>query len=382
MSFSLMIGLGALLGHLYLYRRLVRHVAPSLAWRRAIGALLATMTVVLVLRGQLQRLGGAIAEVYPWIAYGWLALAVCMLVALATGDLVRLGVAVHSRVRPSSPPIDAARRDFLARTLPRGIAVGGGLLAGYGVYRAFTAPEITELAVHVPKLPSALDGLSIVQLTDVHVGPFIGRRFIDTLVAEANAQRPDVVVVTGDLVDGSVDRLGHAVAGLAALRARYGTFFVTGNHDDYSGADAWCAFLETLGIHVLRNRRVEIGDSRSSLDLVGVDDWGGRRRGAKGYDLDAALADRDPDRAAVLLAHQPTNFEVAAERGVDLQISGHTHGGQIFPLTAFIGLGWTYSRGLYHHADSSIYVSRGCGFWGPPARVGSPPEIAKLVLTA
>jgi predicted MPP superfamily phosphohydrolase len=137
------------------------------------------------------------------------------------------------------------------------------------------------------------------------------------------------------------------------------------------------------GFQVLRNRAVQVGDAGGTFDLVGVDDWsGGRRRGKKGYDLDLALQGHTPDRAAVLLAHQPANFEVAARRGIDLQISGHTHGGQLFPMTMLLGLEWKYTAGLYKQDSSHLYVSRGCGFWGPPMRIGSPPEIVKLVLTA
>jgi predicted MPP superfamily phosphohydrolase len=206
---------------------------------------------------------------------------------------------------------------------------------------------------------------------------------MDALVQQANALRPDLFAITGDLVDGDVHTLGGAVSALAGLKSRYGSFFVTGNHDYYSGDDEWTAFLQSLDIQVLRNRHVRIGDAGASLDLVGVDDWsGGRWRNKKGYDLDRALQGRDPDRAAVLLAHQPANFTVAAERGMDLQVSGHTHGGQLVPMTLFIGLAWEHSAGLYRHGDSHIYVSRGCGFWGPPMRIGSPPELVKLVLTA
>lgn len=256
-------------------------------------------------------------------------------------------------------------------------------MAAYGSWRAFAPPEVIELAVKVPKLPRALDGLSIVQLSDIHVGHFIQRKFMDELVRRANGLRPDVVAITGDLVDGDVPTLGQSVAALRNLEARFGSFFVTGNHDYSSGDEAWTEFLETMGIQVLRNRHVRLGDSGGTLDLAGVDDWsGGRRRGKQGYDLDRALAGRDPARAAVLLAHQPANFKIAAERGVDLQLSGHTHGGQLFPMTSFIGLIWEHSAGLYRHGDAHIYVSRGCGFWGPPMRVGSPPEIVKVVLTA
>lgn len=394
--FSLLIGGGGLLGHLYLYGRLVRSLAPAGPRRLVLGGFLVLMTVLLLLRRTIRDLGGEIATAYEVLAYGWIAIALCMVVALVAGDLARLALALHGRLRGSAtsaaPPLHMdddeqgvplpERREFLAGAVPWGVVTTGSVMAGYGISRAFIPAEISEVAVRVPKLPASLEGLSIVQLTDIHVGPFIGRRFIDRLVEQANELRPDVLVVTGDLVDGSVAELGGAVEGLAALRARYGTFFVTGNHDYYSGDEAWCRFLEGLGLSVLRNRRVPIGDAGGTIDLVGVDDWsGGRRRGRTGYDLDAALVGRDPERAAVLLAHQPANFETAVARGIDLQISGHTHGGQIFPMTELVGLGWTYSRGLYRHRDSHIYVSRGCGFWGPPARVGSAPEIAKLVLT-
>jgi predicted MPP superfamily phosphohydrolase len=136
-----------------------------------------------------------------------------------------------------------------------------------------------------------------------------------------------------------------------------------------------------MGIQVLRNRRVTLGDGAggASIDLAGVDDWGQRRTG-RGYDLDAALSGRDPDRGLVLLAHQPSNFDEAAARGAGLQLSGHTHGGQVFPLTALVGFAWPYATGHYERNGSHIYVSRGNGFVGPPMRVGSPPEIVKLTL--
>lgn len=217
----------------------------------------------------------------------------------------------------------------------------------------------------------------------MHLGSFIGHRFLQMLVDAANAQRPDLVVITGDLVDGSVAELGGVVATLAGLRSRFGTHFVTGNHEYESGESAWAHHLDRLGMTVLRNRRVAIGDRGGSIDLVGVDDWsGGKRRGRPGYDLDAALAGRDPARAAVLLAHQPENFEVATARGIDLQSSGHTHGGQVFPMSRLVSLRYPYDRGHFRREGGHLYVSRGCGFWGPPSRIDSPPEIVKLVLTA
>ncbi len=388
-SFSLLIGLGAVLGHLYLYRRLVRQLVHGRLPRLLALAVLVLMTCVLGFRRTvLDRLPEAATGIVTMATYSWMGVALCLVLALLALDVGRVLFAVVRRVRPAAPvpvppSVDEDRRHFLTRTLAGGAFVAGGGLATYGSWRAFSPPVVTELAVKIPKLPKALDGLSIVQLTDIHVGPFIQRRYMDALVQQANALRPDLFAITGDLVDGDVHTLGGAVSALAGLKSRYGSFFVTGNHDYYSGDDEWTAFLQSLDIQVLRNRHVRIGDAGASLDLVGVDDWsGGRWRNKKGYDLDRALQGRDPDRAAVLLAHQPANFTVAAERGMDLQVSGHTHGGQLVPMTLFIGLAWEHSAGLYRHGDSHIYVSRGCGFWGPPMRIGSPPELVKLVLTA
>ena len=172
---------------------------------------------------------------------------------------------------------------------------------------------------------------------------------------------------------------------LAGLQARYGVYFVTGNHEYYSGAAAWVEHLGKLGIRVLRNERVAIGDPGASIDLAGIDDW--RSAGmvpGHGPDLSAALAGRDPDRSLVLLAHQPRGVEEGAKAGVELQVSGHTHGGQIFPFTLATALVYPYLHGLYPVREgngSQIFVSRGTGYWGPPMRLGSPPEIARVVLT-
>ncbi|WP_224249627.1 metallophosphoesterase [Hyalangium gracile] len=390
-SFSLLILLGATLGHIYLYRRLVWTTVRSLALRLLVLAVLVLMTLAMINRRRLgDFLPEGVAETASVATYTWMGVALFLVLALLAVDLTRGVLTVGRRLRrPAAaseplpqPVVDEERRRFLARTVAGSAAFLGTGMAAYGSWRAFAPPLVTELAIRIPKLPRALDGLSIVQLTDIHVGAFIQRRFMDELVQRANALRPDLVAVTGDLVDGDVATLGPAVAALGNLKARFGRFFVTGNHEYISGEDPWVEFLQTLDIQVLRNRRVSIGDAGGSLDLVGVDDWsGGRRRGRPGYDLDRALEGRNPDRAAVLLAHQPSNFRVAAEQGVDLQISGHTHGGQLFPMTAFIGMIWEHSAGLYRHGASHIYVSRGCGFWGPPMRFGSPPELVKLVLT-
>jgi hypothetical protein len=190
-----------------------------------------------------------------------------------------------------------------------------------------------------------------------------------------------MIVITGDLVDGSVEELAQHVAPLADLRSQYGTYFVTGNHEYYSGVDQWCAYLTNIGVHVLRNERVSITNSSDeSFDLAGVDDWSSRRFPAE--DLDTALAGRDPDKTLILLAHQPAAAHVAAAQGVDLQLSGHTHGGQIWPFNYLVPLQQPYTQGLYRHGNTQtqVYVSAGTGFWGPPMRLGTSAEITLITL--
>ncbi|AKQ65899.1 ICC-like protein phosphoesterase [Myxococcus hansupus] len=372
-------------GHVYLYRRLVRDVTQRHRLRRAGQVLFAV--------GFAGALGArAIGSVLPSetarrlgiVFLAWIGLVLYLLMFTLAVDLLRAAVAWRARRTERTEP-DAPASPERRALLGQGLAVSAGLagasVSSYGNWRAFHPPDVRDIPVRLPNLPRALEGLTLVQLTDIHIGGVIQRRFIDELVSRTNALKPDLIAITGDLVDGSVDALGTFAGGLGKLSARYGTFFVTGNHDYYSGANAWVAFLEGLGIQVLRNRSVSIGDAGASFQLAGVDDWSAHRMGERGYDLDAALRDVRPDQASVLLAHQPSNFDEVARRGVGLQVSGHTHGGQMFPGNLVGDLIWgDRNAGLSRTNDSLIYVSRGCGFVGPPMRVGAPPEIARLVL--
>jgi predicted MPP superfamily phosphohydrolase len=192
-----------------------------------------------------------------------------------------------------------------------------------------------------------------------------------------NATQPDLVAVVGDLVDGSVADLGRAAEPLAELRARHGSYFVTGNHEYFSGADAWVEHVRELGLVPLRNDRVEL----AGFDLAGVDDVAGEREG-QGPDFARALGDRDRTRASVLLAHQPVVIHDAVRHGVDLQLSGHTHGGQLWPGNLIADLANPTLAGLERYGDTQLYVSRGAGAWGPPVRVGAPSDITIVELAS
>jgi predicted MPP superfamily phosphohydrolase len=379
--------------HWYLWLRLVRDPAVGDPWRRILAIAFVALTLALPAGILALRLAPRpLDRIVPIAAFTWLGLAFLLFVAVLALDLARLAAQAASllvelaRARPD-PPEDPARRLFVARALA-GTAVAATAGISALAFRSATGPaEVTEVPVRLERLPGALSGLSIAQITDLHVGPTIGERHVRRIVEQVNAMRADVVAITGDLVDGSVRELGAAVGHLGRLQARRGVYFVTGNHEYYSGVGPWLQELSRLGIRVLRNERVEIGDAGASLDLAGVHDWSTRRLdGDHRQDLDRALAGRDPDRALVLLAHQPRGIGEAVRAGVELQISGHTHGGQIVPFNLLVRTVYPYVRGLHRHEEEGragqIFVSRGTGYWGPPLRLGSPPEIAKIVLTA
>ena len=259
--------------------------------------------------------------------------------------------------------------------------VGGlGLTILYGIVRA-QRPTVVRVSAPVTGLHPALAGFRIVQLSDVHVDAAMATSFLDAVVARVEELEPDMVVITGDLVDGSVEEIGHKVAILARLQPRYGVFFVTGNHEYYSGAPDWVQFLEGLGVHVLRNAHVTIARGEAAFTLAGVDDLFGQMEPGHGMDLDQALEGRHPDQPVVLLSHQPVTVEAASQRGVALQLSGHTHGGQIFPFHFLVRTQQPYLSGLVRHGNTALYVHRGTGSWGPPIRIGAPAEIALLELT-
>ncbi|HVE12538.1 MAG TPA: metallophosphoesterase [Elusimicrobiota bacterium] len=270
----------------------------------------------------------------------------------------------------------------LAQSLPAAAAAASLLIAGLGVKQAVRGPRVRKVRVPVPGLAPGLRGLKIAQISDLHVGPTIRRRMVERVAARAMALEPDLIAVTGDLADGTPERLAGSLEPLARLRAPLGVYYVTGNHEYYWGARAWLAKARALGWTPLVNENRVVSRRGAALLVAGVpDEQGGQFVSGHAPDQRrAAAADAEP-AFRLLLAHRPDGAAAAARAGFDLQLSGHTHGGQFFPASLFIGLFHRYTRGLARAGRMWIHVSPGTGYWGPAHRFAVPSEVTLLTLT-
>jgi hypothetical protein len=280
--------------------------------------------------------------------------------------------------------LDLQRRSFLVHSTNLGILGLSGVASVYGFHEAHErAAKIEEITIPLSGLPTEFEGFRIVQFTDIHVGPTIKRKFVERVAGQVESLRADLLAFTGDLVDGSVPWLRDDVAPLKDLSAPYGKFFITGNHEYYSGAEPWVEEAERLGFTVLLNEHRLIQRNGARIVLAGVTDYSaGDFVRSHASDPAAAVAGVPEGLVRVLLAHQPKSIFAAAHAGYGLQISGHTHGGQFFPWDYLGRLNQPYIKGLHKHENIWIYVSRGTGYWGPPLRLGIPPEITVIRLTA
>jgi predicted MPP superfamily phosphohydrolase len=420
-----LLALGVLVtGNWYLWRRLFRDTTERPGWARRAGA-------ALIAGGWLMAVGALVAErtgapfwlqqVLAWPGFLWLALSIYLLLGVVVGEVVRpllrrllerrdrrrapaeadvrqletvpAGAAPEESREPESesesePPAPAdpplptstptpSRRLFVSRVAAGAAAAAALGTVGYGTYGVLRGPKVKRVTVPLAKLPRAAHGYRIAVVSDIHLGPVLGRGFAQTVVDTINSTQPDLIAVVGDLVDGSVKDLGPAAAPLARLRAKHGTFFVTGNHEYFSGAEQWVEEVRRLGMRPLENDRTEL----PYFDLAGVNDIAGESEG-QGPDFTKALGDRDTARACVLLAHQPIQIHDAVDHDVDLQLSGHTHGGQLWPGSLVAELANPTVAGLERYGDTQLYVSRGAGAWGPPTRVGAPSDITVIELAS
>ena len=376
-SFLLRVLLIGVLLHAYVGWRLVTAL-PGAASGWALGIWLAA-SCVLIPAGMLARRfeDRAYSDTLAWVGLLAMGFFSSLLVLTALRD-IGLGVLTLAHALRPALPAATAWRETSAAAVP----VVALLICAIGFVNARRRARVVDVDVPVEGLPPALEGFTIVQISDIHVGPTIKHRYVAAIVDAVNALDADVIAVTGDVVDGSVERLASHAAPLGALRARHGAFVVTGNHEYYSGADAWVAEFRRLGLIPLMNEHRVVRHGDGQLVIAGVTDYtAGQFDPAQASDPHAALHGAPHDaRVRVLLAHQPRSAQAAAEAGYTLQLSGHTHGGQFLPWNFLVPLQQPFTAGLARLGSLWVYTSRGTGYWGPPKRFGAPSEITRIRL--
>ncbi len=380
----------------YITWRLLSKAAFRRRWKIVIALGIVVTLFMPVLTIMLRRSGfdNLAIHLLTWIGYLGVGFLSFIFSYLVIRDLVWLPLAglkmIKARISKPAPTAagsrqieNPSRRGFIVNSMNYGIVAAAAVSTGYGIAEAKQTPQVKSVPIKIDHLPPELEGFRIVQITDIHVSPTFRRASVEEIVAVVNTLNADIVVLTGDLVDGFVDQLGYDVAPLKQISSGSGNFFVTGNHEYYSGVIEWIEEVKRLGFTVLLNEHVVITRGQARLLLAGVTDYrGGNFLPSHRSDPQKALNGALQADAKILLAHQPKNIFDAAQAGYDLQISGHTHGGQFFPWNLLVGFVQPYVSGLHIHQNTRIYVSRGTGYWGPPVRVGSPSEITLIKLVS
>lgn len=356
------------------------------------GPLAVAFWVLLVLSAALVPMGlvarrvakRPVSEVLTWMGLLCMGLFSSLLVLTVLREVLLLGALALNALWPHTLAMSA-----LATHTALALLVAGVLITVLGFWNARRTATVVHIDVPIDNLPTVLQGFTVAQISDVHVGPTIKSGYLQRIVDQVNSLNADMVAITGDLVDGSVRELGTHVAPLATLSSTHGTFFVTGNHEYYSGAHSWIEALRALGIQVLMNEHVVIHHNRDSQDperavvvVAGVTDFTAHLfdESHRSNPVKALVAAPPLTLFKLLLAHQPRSAPAAAAAGFDLQLSGHTHGGQFWPWMYFVKFQQPFTAGLHRMESLWVYTSRGTGYWGPPKRFGAPSEITCLRL--
>ncbi|GJH27927.1 metallophosphoesterase [Caballeronia novacaledonica] len=373
------IGIGVLF-HIYVGVRLIPDAPVGLPLKVLAAILLAVSVIVIPLGMAARQIEPqSLADRLAWLGLTALGLFSSLLLLTFARDVILFFVHLADWLRgmPVGSPVFVA---YSAIVVPL-LAV---LFSAIGFYNARRRAPVVSVDVPIDNLPAALDGFTIAQISDIHVGPTIKRHYVERIVAAVNGLEPDLIAVTGDVVDGTVPNLADHTRPLAGLSARHGTFLVTGNHEYYSGADKWIAEFRRLGLTVLLNQHVVLNHDGAQAVVAGVTDYGAGSFDPAHRSDPAKAISGAPDDATVrvLLAHQPRSATAAAEAGFTLQLSGHTHGGQFLPWNFFVRLQQPFVSGLVKFNGLWVYTSRGTGYWGPPKRLGAPSEITLVRLVA
>ena len=376
--------------HAYVGWRVLPALPGAPVWAWALGLILVASALLMPLALLARRVRNQHgADALAWAGMLCMGLFSSLFVLTLGRDAVLLLAAIADMLVAALPgaPATAPWWDApLQHGTALAVPLAAGLVTALGLWNARRTAAVVSVDVPITGLPLALHGFTVAQISDIHVGATIRHGYLQRIVDTVNRLGADMVAVTGDLVDGTVAQLGAHVAPLAGLRSRHGTFFVTGNHEYYSGAHAWIDALRRLGLTVLMNEHVVLrhgtGPDHAALVVAGVADFSAHHFDeAHRSDPQAAMAGAPPEAGVrLLLAHQPRSAAAASAAGFDLQLSGHTHGGQFWPWNLFVRFQQPFTAGLHRLQDLWVYTSRGTGYWGPPKRFGAPSEITHLRL--
>ncbi len=327
---------------------------------------------------RINRIEGEYIDYFAWVSY--LSLGICSILFF-----IFLGMdilTISTKIAPIENKFDPNRKAFLGLSLKTMLAGFGGIFSIYGIVNGLRVPEIITQKISFNKLPSGLKDFKIAHITDLHVGSQIKAEMVQSVVDKINSMNPDIVVFTGDAADGSVENYGKEMEPLKNIKSKYGNYFVTGNHEYYSDLKGWLNKLSEVGFKILTNESKQIQVEDSTLLVTGIPD-----RTAKYYvkshktNVKKALNGYESSDFKLLLAHQPKDIEHAIKFGYDLQLSGHTHGGQYIPFSFLVSLAHPFLKGLHQKDGTQIYINQGTGFWGPSIRIGTVPEITEIILS-
>ncbi len=360
--------------HYYLYAWFVRLAEPTRRLRRRVGLIFILLVISFPLARILARYDfNSFNYHLTLISSIWMALSLYLFILALGSNLIF----ILYKILPFGPRLLAGQSLFYRRALVACISAGVLMIGGYALGDARNI-RVTRLEIPLRGLPPEMDGFSLVQVSDIHYGVLTENGKLSKIVDRINELQADVVVITGDLVDEGVSHMEEMAKPLTRLKSRQGVFAVTGNHEYYAGVDRATAIMKKAGITVLRNEKALLP---GGLQLLGVDDpTGSRRMGNPLPDLDKLLLQLDAKKPSILLYHQPIQFEKVAVSGIGLQLSGHTHGGQLYPIIFISRMIYPFTPGIHQRGKSYLYVSRGVGTWGPPMRFGSPPELVYIRL--
>ncbi|MDP7027786.1 MAG: metallophosphoesterase [Candidatus Marinimicrobia bacterium] len=318
-----------------------------------------------------------ITQIIAWLGYTGLGIVSLLFFIQLGADLLLLAQSLLLKGH-SFDPHRRAFLDLSAKTIVGGIAGVGSI---WGMYQALKEPVIKRVEIKIKGLPESLKGFRMAQITDLHVGSMITGKFVERVTKKIQKLNADMLFFTGDAADGSVQSYGKHLNSLTEIHPKYGKYFVTGNHEYYSDMNGWLQLIEGLGFKILVNESQNIIVNDATIMITGIPDRSGRHFSSfHKTDMEKAVGGMNSSDLKILLAHQPGDVEYATKYEFDLQLSGHTHGGQYFPFSLLVQMAHPFLKGLHKRENTWVYINQGTGYWGPPLRIGTEPEITEIVL--